>query len=158
MIYRPDTSGHGPVNSRHHEISSNNIVAGIVLWMRPANERWRYTVTPSFIGWAHTQNDPCSGCKSIVSVITCSTCNFLKYNRKFKTRVWPLHEPYILSEKQWCRLLKLHVTRHEYVKLNSTHYCQVYGKLTTGTTKPNNMCCIFTHCPTPSHVCTVEAY
>ena len=26
--------------------------------MRPANERWRYSVTPSLIGWAHTQDDP----------------------------------------------------------------------------------------------------
>ena len=25
--------------------------------MRPANERWRYSGTPSLIGWAHTQND-----------------------------------------------------------------------------------------------------
>ena len=24
-----------------------------------ANERWRYTETPSLIGWAYTQNDPC---------------------------------------------------------------------------------------------------
>ena len=31
---------------------------GIILYMRSANERWRYTVTPSLIGWAHTQNDP----------------------------------------------------------------------------------------------------
>ena len=31
---------------------------GIILCMRPANERWCYTVTPSVIGWAHTQNDP----------------------------------------------------------------------------------------------------
>ena len=28
--------------------------------MHPANERWRYTVTPSLIGWAHAQNDPWS--------------------------------------------------------------------------------------------------
>ena len=28
--------------------------------MRPANERWRYSVTPFLIGWVHTQNDPCS--------------------------------------------------------------------------------------------------
>ena len=34
-------------------------IPGILLCMRPANERWRYTVTPSFIGWAHTQKDPC---------------------------------------------------------------------------------------------------
>ena len=25
----------------------------------PANERWRYIVTSSLIGWAHTQSDPC---------------------------------------------------------------------------------------------------
>ena len=29
----------------------------IILWMRPANERRRYTVTSSLIGWAHSQND-----------------------------------------------------------------------------------------------------
>ena len=33
---------------------------GIILWMRPANERQRYIVMSSPIGWAHTQNDPCS--------------------------------------------------------------------------------------------------
>ena len=33
--------------------------AGIILCMRPANERWRYSVTSSLIGWAHSQNDPC---------------------------------------------------------------------------------------------------
>ena len=27
--------------------------------MHPANERWYYSVLPSLIGWAHTQNDPC---------------------------------------------------------------------------------------------------
>ena len=31
--------------------------AGIILWMCPANERWRYHVTSSLIGWAHSQND-----------------------------------------------------------------------------------------------------
>ena len=25
----------------------------------PANERWRYIVTPSLIGWVHTQNNSC---------------------------------------------------------------------------------------------------
>ena len=30
-----------------------------ILCMCPANERWRYSVTPSLIGWAYTQNDPC---------------------------------------------------------------------------------------------------
>ena len=32
--------------------------SGIILCMSPANERRRYIVTSSPIGWAHTQNDP----------------------------------------------------------------------------------------------------
>ena len=32
--------------------------AGIILCMRPANERRCYIVMSSLIGWAHTQNDP----------------------------------------------------------------------------------------------------
>ena len=32
--------------------------AGIILCVRPANQRWRYIVTSSLIGWAHPQNDP----------------------------------------------------------------------------------------------------
>ena len=33
--------------------------AVIILCVHPANERWRYIVTSSLIGWVHTQNDPC---------------------------------------------------------------------------------------------------
>ena len=33
--------------------------SSIILCMCPANERWCYSVTPTLIGWAHTQNDPC---------------------------------------------------------------------------------------------------
>ena len=32
--------------------------AGLILGLRPANERRRYTITPSLIGWAQTQNKP----------------------------------------------------------------------------------------------------
>ena len=32
--------------------------------MPAANERWRYIVTSSLIGWAHTQNDACNVHKS----------------------------------------------------------------------------------------------
>ena len=28
----------------------------------PANERWRYNVPPSLIGWVHAQNAPCLRC------------------------------------------------------------------------------------------------
>ena len=38
---------------------SNITSSGFILWMRAANERQHYTVTPSVIGWAHAQNDPC---------------------------------------------------------------------------------------------------
>ena len=31
---------------------------GIILCVHPANESRRYIVTPSLIGWVHTQNDP----------------------------------------------------------------------------------------------------
>ena len=34
-------------------------LARIILWMRPANERRRYNVTSSLIGWKHAQNDLC---------------------------------------------------------------------------------------------------
>ena len=33
-------------------------VPGIIFCMCPANERRRYNVTSSLIGWAHSQNDP----------------------------------------------------------------------------------------------------
>ena len=32
---------------------------GIILCMRPVNERRRYSVMPSLIDWAHTQNNAC---------------------------------------------------------------------------------------------------
>ena len=34
--------------------------SGSILYMRPANGRRRYNVTSPLIGWAHTQNDPCT--------------------------------------------------------------------------------------------------
>ena len=42
----------------------------IILCMRPANERWRYIVTPSLIGWAHTQNDLCQSILSWVLLVS----------------------------------------------------------------------------------------
>ena len=32
--------------------------AGIILWMHPVNERWRYILTSYLIAWAYSQNDP----------------------------------------------------------------------------------------------------
>ena len=36
--------------------------AVLILGLRPANERWRYFVTTSLIGWAQAQNQTCTGC------------------------------------------------------------------------------------------------
>ena len=41
------------------EIYLYTTTTGIIFCMRPANERRRYNVTSSLIGWAHSQNDPC---------------------------------------------------------------------------------------------------
>ena len=42
---------------------------GIILGMGSANERRRYIVTSSLIGWAHTYNDPCFPMEKIGMVI-----------------------------------------------------------------------------------------
>ena len=47
-----------------------NFKAVIILCMRPANERWRYIVTPSLIGWTHTQNDLCQSILSWVLLVS----------------------------------------------------------------------------------------
>ena len=41
---------------------------GTILSMGSANERRRYNVTSSLIGWAHTQKDPCESWKLPVTV------------------------------------------------------------------------------------------
>ena len=54
MITIPPTSGEAEGYLWFSKYS-----AKIILGMCPANERRRYNVTPSLIGWAHAQNDPC---------------------------------------------------------------------------------------------------
>ena len=44
----------------HNGYVSTNAAAGIILCMRPANERRRYNVTSSHIVWERAQHDPCS--------------------------------------------------------------------------------------------------
>ena len=48
----------GESQRKLHVLDSGSQCAGIIMRMRPANERRRYNVTSSLIGWAHTQNDP----------------------------------------------------------------------------------------------------
>ena len=47
-----------------------NRYCGIILCMRPANERRRYVVTSSLIGWAHTQKYPCIMLIFVLSIVT----------------------------------------------------------------------------------------
>ena len=42
------------------QLDFSSAVAGIMWCMRQANARWHYNVTPSLIGWLHTENDPYS--------------------------------------------------------------------------------------------------
>ena len=39
-------------------IYGQGVAAGVFLGLHPANERRRYKVTPSLIGWAQTRNQP----------------------------------------------------------------------------------------------------
>ena len=47
----------GSINSQEYLNRYDKPFAMNILWMRPANERRRYVVTSSLIGWAHTHND-----------------------------------------------------------------------------------------------------
>ena len=49
--------------------TDNKASAGITLGMGSANERRRYLVTPSLIGWAHTQNDTSSVAAELTKII-----------------------------------------------------------------------------------------
>ena len=54
---------------------SSLLSGGIILYMGSANERWRYNVTSSLIGWAHTQNDSCLS--TGLTRVLCLTCTYL---------------------------------------------------------------------------------
>ena len=51
---------------------SIQVVSGIILYMRPANERWRYNVALYLIGLVHIKNDP---------LTTDSTASIVSANR-----------------------------------------------------------------------------
>ena len=47
-----------------HTVISKYIVTGLILGLRPADERRRYFVTTSLIGWVQSYNQPCCGEKN----------------------------------------------------------------------------------------------
>ena len=83
-------------------------MSGIILCICPVNES--YTVTPSLIGWVHTQNDPCTypiaalwewGCMSLASwLISIDDLN----HRKFKQIIFNLAgavKPASITKFRW---------------------------------------------------------
>ena len=55
-------------NCFHLGITNSAAHSGIILCICPANERWRYIVMSPLIGWAHTQNDPCTFVVTLTSI------------------------------------------------------------------------------------------
>ena len=76
--------------------SANEGIRGRILCMRTANQRWCYSVTPSLIGWAHTQNDPWVHltlsfvCAVILQKLT-SLANTLKVANKFGRNFYKMY-------------------------------------------------------------------
>ena len=72
-------------------------ISGINLCMCPANERWCNVVTPSLIGWVHTQNDPWYIVWNTVQWL-CNSVNFLPNP----------HKRHIIGVRQGCHLWSLY--------------------------------------------------
>ena len=47
------------ININPYLVPTNGSYTELYLGLRPANERWRYFVTMSLIGWAQAKNQPC---------------------------------------------------------------------------------------------------
>ena len=63
-------------------VQTHNRYQGIILGMCPANERQRYNVTPSLIGWVHSQNDPWIPSGISASWASYMDCNSFKIHCK----------------------------------------------------------------------------
>ena len=87
------------------------VKSGIILGMGSANERRRYNVTSSLIGWAHTQNDPqnrlllnhnkTTMCTILGMYCACET--YAKVNRSTRIHIHPsiFHHSDITYNRQW---------------------------------------------------------
>ena len=52
-------------------------IIGIILWLRPANERWLYIATSSLTGWEHLQNDPWQLDPDVFTIVTTPTASWV---------------------------------------------------------------------------------
>ena len=95
---------------------------GIIVCMRPANERRRYIVTSSLIGWAHTQNIP-------DTIHMCCICNLAADITHIIARMWALLLMVmkcfwrVLVTKYWALYIKYrYECIYEIYKYNFLHY------------------------------------
>ena len=58
-------------NCMYMDVTWLNVCSGIISSMRPPNERWRYNVTSSLIGWVHVM---IMSCHRYAFRITCPLC------------------------------------------------------------------------------------
>ena len=80
-----------------------NLPPGIIICMRPANERRRYNVTSPLIGWAHSQNNPCDSHSISQSVVWPNIpCPY-----KIKSCEYSLCEPIYNNSQLWQHSRKL---------------------------------------------------
>ena len=57
---------------------------GLILGLRPANERHRFKVTRSLIGWAQTENQPCEHWPPTQSPLHLSCCKITNHSQMIK--------------------------------------------------------------------------
>ena len=69
VFFDLETTGLGKSRVQNQSLSYHGMQrhtwSGLILGLRPANERRRYFVTASLIGWAQTWNQPWWSCQSI---------------------------------------------------------------------------------------------
>ena len=82
------------------ESTGTMLASGIILCVRPANERRRYIVTWSLTGWAHTQNDACSVCTNrwVHQVTKSGTW------RRYGTHAWGWIQEWQVKKDKWTNI------------------------------------------------------
>ena len=81
-------------------------ISGIILCMRPANERRRYNVTSSFIRWVHSQNDHWCIIRNYHMALILLCFLFFGMGRLLWVTSMPLKESYECPNHQ-CKLINL---------------------------------------------------
>ena len=104
------------ISNRYYAITTITVTQalGIILCMHPANERWRYSVTPSLIGCVHKQNDPWGTYK----ILSCSKHTnfiyFIQYScyQLYKKLAIQLNGPCLIIIKEAFKALAPFSHRH----------------------------------------------